>query len=174
MARTSFFFRVAARGIAASGLIVAFSADALYRCDVDGRVTYQEGKCSEPPSARPAPRQQAPSPARQPVPRPPIGDPAYEEARAKARASEIDSYAKREGAVLQARRSAQVEACGERIDRKPFVGATLEWVRDCSDWGRPDRIYTAETAFGVTQQWQYSHRASLFFDTKGKLTAIAQ
>ncbi|RIX74453.1 hypothetical protein [Acidovorax cavernicola] len=103
-----------------------------------------------------------------------MGDPAYEREREAQRAREIDAYAKREGARLAEQHGAERRECGERSDKEPYIGAAADWVRSCSTWGAPDRVFTTENAGGVRRQWLYKNRGTLFFDSSGRLDFISR
>lgn len=164
--------RLACRGLAAAAVLLSGAAGAQHRCDVDGRVQFQDTPC---PSAAKAaePPARAPDGYRSTKARPPIGDPDYERAREQQRARELDAYAKGAGAALAARTEARTKACGANADSEPFIGAAAEWVRTCSAWGSPTGVSTTQTSHGTTQRWTYP-QATIFFDPGGRVAAIVR
>jgi hypothetical protein len=103
-----------------------------------------------------------------------MGDPAYEREREAQRAREIDAYAKREGARSAERRDADRRECGDRADKEPYIGAPADWIRFCSTWGAPDRVFTTENARGMNRQWLYNHRGTLFLDSSDRVDFISR
>lgn len=149
------------------------SAHAQYRCVEDGRPTFQDTPC------RAAAAPERPTPATKPAsskpaskPRPPIGDPEYE----RQREAEIAARVKADTAAAGAQLREQVEAarrrCGDHGEGAPFVGATQEWVRNCSTWGNPTRVFRTDTAGGHLEAWDFGAGRTVFFDYAGRVTMI--
>jgi len=144
------------------------SAAEIHRCIIQGQQVIQDRPCAN-PIARPPPAVKLAAPSTKP--RPPIGDPAYEQARAQERLANIKSWSQQAGASLQ-QDMAQVQAqCGQAGIAEPFIGAKTDWVRTCSTWGRPISILKNTTASGTTEMWTHQ-RGTLFFGPTGLLRTI--
>ncbi len=136
----------------------------------NGSVTFQETPCEGKPASKLATPPTSSSKTAASKPRPPIGDPAYENARESERSKHINDYAKTSGAALAADIQASEAKCGKG-SLEPHIGATSQWIRKCS-WGEPSSVRTIENSLGKSDQWRYKAKGTLYFDATGKVTTI--
>lgn len=154
-------------------LLPTLAAAQVHRCTVEGRVVLQDRPCAGVLVEQAARALPSVSPVEA---RPPIGEPAYEQAKEAQRRKDLEEFGRREGRRRQAAAQEEAKAlarrCGEVGEAEPYIGARAEWVRACSTWGEPSRVNNTTTAHGSSQQWFYRYRGYLYFDAQARLVAI--